>query len=59
MPIDGQNKNLKQNKVQEIYRKLKQQNREDKNDNKKGAVVVSICVLLWLFILVLNAIFDL
>lgn len=56
---DGQNKNQKQNKVQGIYRKTKRQNREDKNDNKIGAVIVSICVFLWLLVLVLNAIFDL
>jgi hypothetical protein len=56
---DSQNKNQKHNKVQGIYRKIKQQNGEDKSVNKIGAVIVSICVFSWLLLLVLNAIFDL
>ncbi|MEH7503310.1 hypothetical protein V7152_15075 [Neobacillus drentensis] len=57
---DGQNKNLKQNKVQGKYRKIKQQNREDNNDkNKIGAVIVSIFLFILLLLYVLNAIFDL
>ncbi|MEI2356713.1 hypothetical protein [Mesobacillus zeae] len=49
----------KQKKVQSLYRKIKQQNREDKNDNKIGAVIVSICLILLFLLYVLNAIFDL
>jgi hypothetical protein len=57
---DGQNKNLKQNKVQGKYRKIKQQIREDNNDkNKIGAVIVSIFLFILLLLYVLNAIFDL
>ncbi|WP_169787449.1 hypothetical protein [Sporosarcina globispora] len=55
---DGQNKNQKQNKVQGVYRKIKQQNREDKKNNEIGVFGVVI-ILLWLLIIVLNAIFDL
>jgi hypothetical protein len=59
MVKEGQNKNIKQNKVQGTYRKIKHQNREDKNENKIGAAIVSICIFILLLLYVLNAIFDL
>lgn len=57
----------KQKKVQGLYRKTKQQFRENKDymndyngmddsgDNKIGKVVVSICVVLGIIIIILNA----
>lgn len=56
---DRQLNNLKKNKVQGIYRKIKQQNREAQNDNKIGTATVSICLFILLLLYVLNAIFDL
>lgn len=48
----------KQLKVQGIYRKIKQQSRgdkDDKNDNKTGIIIVNICVVLAILALILNA----
>lgn len=45
----------KQKKVQDLYRKIKQQNRDD---NKIGRVVVNVCVFIIFLILVMNALFD-
>ena len=48
----------KQKKVQGIYRKIKQQSRgdkDDKNDNKTGVIIVNICVVLAILALLLNA----
>jgi len=57
----------KQKKVQGLYRKTKQQRREntdymndysgmdDSGDNKIGKIVVSICVVLGIIIIILNA----
>ncbi|WHY77312.1 hypothetical protein QNH20_25105 [Neobacillus sp. WH10] len=59
MGKDRQLNNLKKNKVQGIYRKIKQQNREAQNDNKIGTATVSICLFILLLLYVLNAIFDL
>lgn len=44
-------------KVQGLYRKIKQQRKEDedKNDNKIGIVIVDICVVLGILVLLLNA----
>ncbi|MEH7013634.1 hypothetical protein V7087_22970 [Neobacillus niacini] len=58
---DEQDKKQKQNKVQVQgkYRKTMQRNREDKNSNKIGAIIVSICLFILLLLYVLNAIFDL
>ncbi|MGE8001806.1 hypothetical protein ACQKOF_24950 [Lysinibacillus sp. NPDC093190] len=44
-----------QKKVQGLYRKIKQQRKEDKNDNKIGIVIVNICVVLAILGLILNA----
>ncbi len=56
-----------QKKVQGLYRKIKQQRREDMdhmndysdmddlNDNKIGIIIVRICVVLGILVLVLNA----
>jgi hypothetical protein len=57
--MKSENKKLKQKKVQAIYRWTKQQNSERKGEKKVGAFIVSICVFIWLLLLVLNAIFDL
>ena len=53
-----QDKNRKQKKVQGLYRRIKQQNRENKNDNKIGAVIVSICVFIMILLLVMDSLFD-
>jgi hypothetical protein len=58
MYTDEQDKKQRQNKAQGLYRKIKQQKRADKNDNKMGAVIVSICVLIMSLIFVMNALFD-
>lgn len=50
-----QDKIQKQKKVQGIYRKIKQQSRGDKNDNKIGVIIVNICVVLAILALLLNA----
>ncbi|NHC43538.1 hypothetical protein G6549_27230 [Bacillus sp. MM2020_1] len=59
MGKDRQYNNQEKNKVQGIYRKIKQQNREAQNDNKIGAAIISICLFILLLLYVLNAIFDL
>lgn len=43
-----------QKKVQGLYRKTKQQHKEDKYDNKIGIVIVNICVVLGVLVLILN-----
>jgi len=50
-----QDKTQMQKKVQGLYRKIKQQRKEDKNDNKIGIVIVNICVVLAILSLILNA----
>ncbi|MGN7402388.1 hypothetical protein ACTHO0_21260 [Cytobacillus praedii] len=57
--MKSEDKKLKQEKVQGIYRRIKQQKSEGINDKKIGAVIVSICVFIWLLLLILNAFFDL
>ncbi|MFB6469415.1 hypothetical protein ACE38V_22020 [Cytobacillus sp. Hz8] len=59
MSEDEQNKNLKQKKVQSLYRKIKQQKKEEENVSRIGAIIVSICVFIVILLFVLNAIFDL
>ncbi|MCM3721520.1 MULTISPECIES: hypothetical protein [Solibacillus] len=44
-----------QRKVQGLYREIKQQRNEEKNNNKIGIVIVDICVVLGILILLLNA----
>lgn len=58
---DELDKKQKQNKVQVQgkYRKTMQRNRDVKNSNKIGAVIVGICLFILLLLYVLNAIFDL
>jgi len=56
---DRQYSNQKKNKVQGIYRKIKQQNSEAQNENKIAAAIISICLFILLLLYVLNAIFDL
>lgn len=48
----------KQKKVQGYYRKIKQQNNDDKYNNKIGSVIVSICVLIMFLLFVMDALFD-
>ncbi|MGE7692944.1 hypothetical protein ACQKNC_02345 [Lysinibacillus sp. NPDC094177] len=43
-----------QKKVQGLYRKTKQQHKEDKDDNKIGIVIVNICVVLGVLVFILN-----
>ncbi|MBT2738364.1 hypothetical protein [Bacillus sp. ISL-7] len=59
MGKDRQLNNQKKNKVQGIYRKIKQQNSEPQNDNKIGTAIVGTCLFILLLLYVLNAIFDL
>jgi hypothetical protein len=47
----------KQKKVQNLYRRMKQQNRVDKKGNEIGRFG-TVVILLWLLLLVLNALFD-
>lgn len=52
-----QDKIQKQLKVQGIYRKVKQQSRrdkDDKNDNKTGVIIVNICVVLAILALIVK-----
>ena len=58
MSQSEQDKNQKQNRVQGLYRRIKQQNREDKNENKVGAVIVSVCVFIVFILYVMSALFD-
>ena len=44
-----------QRKVQGLYREIKQQRKEEKNNSKIRIVVVDICVVLGILILLLNA----
>lgn len=44
-----------QRKVQGLYREIKQQRKEEKNNNKIGIIIVDICVVLGILILLLNA----
>jgi len=55
---DDHNKSQKQNKVQGIYRRIKHQDKEDKNENKIWAVIVSICFIIMFLLLVIDAMFD-
>ncbi|MBM7663576.1 hypothetical protein JOC25_000032 [Solibacillus kalamii] len=50
-----QDKIQMQRKVQGLYREIKQQRKEEKNNNKIGIVIVDICVVLGILILLLNA----
>lgn len=50
-----QDKIQMQRKVQGLYREIKQQLKEEKNNNKIGIVIVDICVVLGILILLLNA----
>ncbi|MGD6853903.1 hypothetical protein ACQCVO_02405 [Bacillus infantis] len=47
----------KQKKVQNLYRRMKQQNRVDKKGDKMGRFGI-VVILLWVLLLVLNALFD-
>lgn len=47
----------KQKKVQNLYRRIKQQNRVVKKGNEIGEFGIAV-ILLWLLLLVLNALFD-
>jgi len=58
MSKSEQDKKLKQNKVQGLYRKIKQQKREDKNDNKIGTVIVSVCVFIVFILFVMHLLFN-
>ena len=58
MSQNEQDKKLKQNKVQGLYRKIKQQNREDKNTSKIGAFIVSICVFIMSLLFVMHVLFN-
>jgi len=44
-----------QKKVQGLYRKTKQQRKEDEDDNKIGIVIVNICAVLGILVLILDA----
>ncbi|WP_071396286.1 hypothetical protein [Bacillus tuaregi] len=67
MSQNEQDKKQKQKKIQGLYRKTKQQRREntdymydysgmdDSGDNKIGKIVVSICVVLGIIVIILNA----
>ena len=57
MNQNKQDKIQMQKKVQALYRKIKQQRKEDedKYDNKIGIVIVNICVVLGILVLLLNA----
>ena len=44
-----------QRKVQGLYREIKQQRKEEKNNSKIRIVIVDICVVLGILILLLNA----
>jgi hypothetical protein len=57
MSQNNQDKKQKQIKVQGLYREIKQ-NRDDKNDNKIGAVIVSVCVFIIFLVFVMGALFD-
>lgn len=48
----------KQKKVQSYYRKIKQQNNDDKYNNKIGSLIVSISVLIMFLLFVMDALFD-
>ncbi|MCI1591875.1 hypothetical protein [Heyndrickxia oleronia] len=54
-----EDKKQKKNKVQRIYRSIKQRKQEEKYDGKIGTLVVSISIFLWFLLIILNAIFDL
>ncbi|MCP1157047.1 hypothetical protein [Bacillus infantis] len=47
----------KQKKVQNLYRRIKHQNRADIKGNEIGRFG-TLVILLWLLLLVLNALFD-
>ncbi|WP_169787440.1 hypothetical protein [Sporosarcina globispora] len=51
------NKHQKQIKVQGMYRKMRQQDREDKNSNEFGIFGIVI-IAIWILVFTLNAIFD-
>ncbi|WHY77187.1 hypothetical protein QNH20_24430 [Neobacillus sp. WH10] len=53
-----QDKKLRQNKVQGLYKKIKQQNREDKNTSKIGAFIVSISVFIMFLLYVMHVLFN-
>ncbi|MBM7665936.1 hypothetical protein JOC25_002429 [Solibacillus kalamii] len=55
MSKNKQNKIQMQRKVQGLYREIKQQRKEEKNNSKIRIVVVDICVVLGILILLLNA----
>lgn len=44
-----------QKKIQVLYRKIKQQQKENKDDNKFAIDFVNICVLLAILVLILDA----
>ncbi|MBM7649706.1 preprotein translocase subunit SecE [Bacillus ectoiniformans] len=53
-----QDKNQKLRKVQGLYRKKKQKYKTKDNVNKYGRIVVSICVILFFFFLIIDVLFD-
>lgn len=55
MSKNKQNKIQMQRKVQGLYREIKQQRKEEKNNSKIRIVIVDICVVLGILILLLNA----
>ncbi|MDM5249695.1 hypothetical protein [Lysinibacillus sp. G4S2] len=55
MSQNKQDKIQMQKKVQGLYRKTKQQRKEDEDDNKIGIVIVNICTVLGILVLILDA----
>ena len=55
MSKNKQEKIQLQRKVQGLYREIKQQRNEEKNNSKIRIVIVDICVVLGIIILLLNA----
>ena len=55
MSQNKQDKIQMQKKVQGLYRKTKQQRKEDEDDNKIGIVIVNICAVLGILVLILDA----